>query len=58
MAVHCTSRVIHTSPSTGQTIHSKLDDGSTGWGEQAPYDRIMVTAAATQVPRELIRELS
>ncbi|MEK4407015.1 protein-L-isoaspartate(D-aspartate) O-methyltransferase [Sporosarcina sp. FSL K6-6792] len=39
-------------------IHFKLDDGSTGWEEHAPYNRIMVTAAATQVPRELIDQLA
>ncbi len=38
-------------------IHFKLDDGSTGWEEHAPYNRIMVTAAAAQVPRELIDQL-
>ena len=31
-------------------IHFKLDDGSTGWDEHAPYDCIMVTAAAAQIP--------
>ena len=39
-------------------IHFKLDDGSTGWEEHAPYDRIMVTAAAAQVPRELVEQLA
>lgn len=39
-------------------IHFKLDDGSAGWEEHAPYDRIMVTAAASEVPRELIDQLS
>ena len=39
-------------------IHFKLDDGSTGWEEYAPYDRIMVTAAAAQVPRELLDQLA
>lgn len=39
-------------------IHFKLDDGSTGWAEHAPYDRIMVTAAAAQVPRELMDQLA
>ena len=38
-------------------IHFKLDDGSTGWEEHAPYNRIMVTAAAAQVPRELLDQL-
>lgn len=39
-------------------IHFKLDDGSTGWAEHAPYDRIMVTAAAAEVPPELIDQLA
>lgn len=39
-------------------IHFKLDDGSVGWEEQAPYDRIMVTAAAAQVPQELMDQLA
>ncbi|MCG7344872.1 protein-L-isoaspartate(D-aspartate) O-methyltransferase [Sporosarcina sp. ACRSL] len=39
-------------------IHFKLDDGSTGWDEHAPYDRIMVTAAAAQVPIELVEQLA
>ncbi|WP_172370835.1 protein-L-isoaspartate(D-aspartate) O-methyltransferase [Sporosarcina jiandibaonis] len=39
-------------------IHFKLDDGSTGWKEHAPYDRIMVTAAAAQMPKELIDQLA
>jgi protein-L-isoaspartate(D-aspartate) O-methyltransferase len=36
----------------------KLDVGSTGWEEHAPYHRIMVTAAAAQVPRELMDQLA
>ena len=39
-------------------IHFKLDDGSTGWGKHAPYDRIMVTAAAAQTPHELVEQLA
>lgn len=38
-------------------IHYKLDDGSYGWAEHAPYDRIMVTAAAATIPQELIEQL-
>jgi len=38
-------------------IHFKLDDGSFGWEEFAPYDRIMVTAAASAVPVELVEQL-
>lgn len=39
-------------------ITFKLDDGSFGWEENAPYDRIMVTAAASEIPRELISQLA
>ena len=39
-------------------IHFKLEDGSTGWEENAPYDCIMVTAAAAQVPPELTEQLA
>ncbi|MGO1058736.1 protein-L-isoaspartate(D-aspartate) O-methyltransferase [Planococcus sp. FY231025] len=38
-------------------INFKLDDGSFGWEEHAPYDRIMVTAAAAAVPDELVAQL-
>jgi protein-L-isoaspartate(D-aspartate) O-methyltransferase len=38
-------------------IHFKLADGSHGWSDQAPYDRIMVTAAASEVPSELVGQL-
>lgn len=38
-------------------IQFKLDDGSTGWAEHAPYDRIMVTAAAATLPQELVEQL-
>ncbi|TWT16028.1 protein-L-isoaspartate(D-aspartate) O-methyltransferase [Planomicrobium sp. CPCC 101079] len=38
-------------------IHFQLADGSLGWRENAPYDRIMVTAAASEVPKELIDQL-
>ncbi|MEO0292813.1 MAG: protein-L-isoaspartate(D-aspartate) O-methyltransferase [candidate division WOR-3 bacterium] len=34
-----------------------LGDGSIGYKEYAPYDRIMVTAAAPSVPEELIQQL-
>lgn len=38
-------------------IFFKQGDGSDGWAENAPYDRIMVTAAAEKMPRELIDQL-
>ncbi len=33
-------------------------DGSGGWPEQAPFDRIMVTAAAADVPEVLLGQLA
>lgn len=39
-------------------ISFKLDDGSMGWEENAPYDRIMVTAAASAIPEELLNQLA
>jgi protein-L-isoaspartate(D-aspartate) O-methyltransferase len=32
-------------------------DGSLGYSERAPYDRIVVTAAAPKVPEPLVRQL-
>src|SRR5690606_2717237 len=41
-----------------KNISFKLADGSIGWEEHAPFDRIMVTAAAAEVPRELTDQLA
>ncbi|AXF54979.1 protein-L-isoaspartate(D-aspartate) O-methyltransferase [Salicibibacter kimchii] len=38
-------------------IHLKRGNGSLGWKENAPYDRIMVTAAASEVPAQLLEQL-
>jgi len=35
-----------------------VGDGTLGWPEQAPYDRIMVTAAAAQCPPALFEQLA
>jgi protein-L-isoaspartate(D-aspartate) O-methyltransferase len=34
-----------------------IGDGSLGWPDQAPFDRILVTAAAPEVPDHLYRQL-
>lgn len=39
-------------------IHYKVGDGSLGWAEHAPYDRIMVTAAPKRMPLPLIEQLA
>ncbi|MGM0896296.1 MAG: protein-L-isoaspartate(D-aspartate) O-methyltransferase [Bacillota bacterium] len=41
-----------------QNIRFLLGDGSLGWAEHAPYDRIMVTAAAASIPQELLDQLA
>jgi protein-L-isoaspartate(D-aspartate) O-methyltransferase len=38
-------------------ITSRWGDGTKGWPEQAPFDRILVTAAAPDVPGHLIESL-
>jgi protein-L-isoaspartate(D-aspartate) O-methyltransferase len=40
-----------------RNVTAKLDDGSRGWPEQAPFDRIIVTAAAPKVPETLLNQL-
>lgn len=39
-------------------IRFRLGDGTGGWPEHAPYDRILVTAAARAVPDSLTAELA
>ncbi len=39
-------------------VHYRVGDGSLGWPEEAPFDRIMVTAGAPQVPPPLIEQLA
>ncbi len=38
-------------------VETKLGDGYYGWEEHAPFDAIMVTAAAGQIPPPLIKQL-
>lgn len=39
-------------------IHLKLADGTQGWPEAAPFDRIIVTAGGPSVPQPLVEQLS
>ena len=39
-------------------IFSKHDDGGLGWKDQAPFDRIIVTASAPEIPQNLLNQLS
>ena len=38
-------------------VITKFGDGGLGWPEQAPFDRILVTAAAPSEPKLLLRQL-
>ena len=38
-------------------IITKFGDGMLGWAEQAPFDRILVTAAAPEEPKALLLQL-
>ena len=41
-----------------RNITTRVGDGSMGWPEQAPFERIMVTAAAVDVPGLLLDQLA
>jgi len=38
-----------------RNVHLRLGDGTLGWPEQAPFDRIIITAAAPKLPEKLLR---
>lgn len=42
----------------GYTVHAKVGDGYSGWVEKAPFDGIIVTAAAPEIPCPLIEQLA
>ncbi len=39
-------------------VHLKLDDGTLGWPDQSPFDRIIVTAGGPEVPGPLLEQLA
>jgi protein-L-isoaspartate(D-aspartate) O-methyltransferase len=41
-----------------KNIHVRTGDGYLGWPEQAPFDRIMVTAAPDHIPQPLVDQLA
>jgi protein-L-isoaspartate(D-aspartate) O-methyltransferase len=40
-----------------ENIHSKIFNGTLGWPEHSPYDAIMVTAGAPEIPGSLIEQI-
>jgi len=41
-----------------QNVSVKVFDGTYGWSDQAPFDSIIVAAAAPEVPEPLVQQLS
>jgi protein-L-isoaspartate(D-aspartate) O-methyltransferase len=56
MDLHLQSRKLL--ESLGYRIATRCGDGSIGWSEFAPYDGIIVTAAAPDVPPSLLEQLA
>lgn len=40
------------------SIRMKLDDGTLGWPEAGPFDRIIVTAGGPEIPEPLVTQLA
>jgi protein-L-isoaspartate(D-aspartate) O-methyltransferase len=41
----------------GYYVNKKLGDGTLGWIEESPFDRIIVTAGAPEIPKDLVAQL-
>ena len=41
-----------------RNVHVREGDGFAGWPDQAPFDRILVTAAPEQIPKPLLDQLA
>jgi protein-L-isoaspartate(D-aspartate) O-methyltransferase len=39
-------------------VHLRTGDGRNGWPEEAPFDRVLVTAAAERIPEALVAQLA
>ncbi len=39
-------------------VHTRTDDGQNGWIQYAPFERILFSASAAQIPQRLIDQLS
>ena len=40
-----------------ENVSIRVGDGSRGWAEHAPFDKILVAAAAKEVPKALLTQL-
>ncbi|HVS01176.1 MAG TPA: protein-L-isoaspartate(D-aspartate) O-methyltransferase [Thermoanaerobaculia bacterium] len=41
-----------------ENVKIQIFDGTVGWSEMAPFDRVLVTAAAPRAPRPLLEQLA
>ncbi|WP_435010534.1 protein-L-isoaspartate(D-aspartate) O-methyltransferase [Tundrisphaera lichenicola] len=41
-----------------ENIHYRIGDGTLGWTEMAPFDRILITAGAPELPTSLFQQLN
>jgi protein-L-isoaspartate(D-aspartate) O-methyltransferase len=41
-----------------QNAHIRVGDGADGWPDAAPFDRVLLTAAAASVPKALLAQLA
>ena len=41
-----------------RNVHVRVGDGRLGWPEHAPYDRVLVAAAAEDLPPALVDQLA
>ena len=39
-------------------IHTRTDDGQNGWVQYAPYDRILFSCTAKEIPKKIFEQLS
>ena len=39
------------------TVYTRVSNGTLGWEEEAPFDVIIVTARAPQIPKSLLEQL-
>jgi protein-L-isoaspartate(D-aspartate) O-methyltransferase len=55
-ALHARASEVLQAEGYGDRTHLRLGDGSRGWPEEAPFDRVIVTAAAGAVPPALLAQ--
>lgn len=41
----------------GYSVYLKIDDGTKGWAEKAPFDKIIVTAGSPVIPKQLLEQM-